>query len=467
MAHLADNAAMERPLLSICLIVKNEVERLPRCLAPLRPLADEIVIADTGSTDGTLELIRSAGVKVIEFPWCDDFSAARNACLAEAAGEWVLFVDADEVLVPISRGKLERLLRKAKEPAFTVDIVSPRGPGDEEVAHIVRLFRNLPEHRYEGRIHEQVLGSICKRLGVATLTPPPSGLKFQHEGYTPEMRIARGKWERNRRLLLAEIEARPEEPGLRFLFARENCASAGGDLLDLPETREAWSLLRPSVDQLLAMPARGVTEPATALAIRLAGATGHFSEGERLGALAQARLGPTARLVYAQGELLLWKASQGEGDPVEAARLFRKARGAPEGSPALTTERALRDAWAPTRECLALILAGDGRAKGRLPALGSPGGLESLLVEAFAEGRAGGPGAALPILAQGAKREPADPRVWWALGWLFNRLGEPVRSQAMADTALKAAPGWSAAAALPVDPEQSIPFGLLAPLRLL
>src|SRR3954471_21348325 len=85
-------------LLSACLIVRDEERDLPRCLAALASVADEIVVHDTGSTDRTREIAKAAGATVIDGTWTDDFAAARNTALAACTGEWILHVDADEVL---------------------------------------------------------------------------------------------------------------------------------------------------------------------------------------------------------------------------------------------------------------------------------------------------------------------------------------------------------------------------------
>ena len=93
---------MARPLLSICMIVKNEIRCIERCLKALQPLRDavpcELVIADTGSTDGTREIAQKYADICFDFEWMDDFSAARNAVMDRCSGKWFFSIDADEYL---------------------------------------------------------------------------------------------------------------------------------------------------------------------------------------------------------------------------------------------------------------------------------------------------------------------------------------------------------------------------------
>ena len=82
------------------MIVKNEEEMLPGCLEAVRDAVDEMVIVDTGSSDRTVEIAESFGAKVVHFPWNGSFADARNCSLDHATGDWVLYLDADEHLVP-------------------------------------------------------------------------------------------------------------------------------------------------------------------------------------------------------------------------------------------------------------------------------------------------------------------------------------------------------------------------------
>ncbi len=103
--------------LSLCMIVKNEEKYLVQCLKSVRDVVDEMIIVDTGSTDRTKDIARVFGATLYDFPWTGDFSAARNESLAHATGEWILILDADEVISPLDYPELSKLrARKSSSP---------------------------------------------------------------------------------------------------------------------------------------------------------------------------------------------------------------------------------------------------------------------------------------------------------------------------------------------------------------
>lgn len=94
---------------SLCMIVRDEEQTLGRCLESVAGVADEIIIVDTGSTDRTKEVAGRFTAKVLDFPWIDDFAAARNFSFTHATGDYVMWLDADDVLLPEDRAKLLEL----------------------------------------------------------------------------------------------------------------------------------------------------------------------------------------------------------------------------------------------------------------------------------------------------------------------------------------------------------------------
>jgi len=106
--------------LSLCMIVKDEEAHLAKCLRSVRDIVDEMIVVDTGSTDKTMDIARVFGAQVSEFPWTGDFSAARNQSLARATGDWILILDADEVLSPLDFEELKKLIERPAPAAFSI-----------------------------------------------------------------------------------------------------------------------------------------------------------------------------------------------------------------------------------------------------------------------------------------------------------------------------------------------------------
>jgi GT2 family glycosyltransferase/glycosyltransferase involved in cell wall biosynthesis/tetratricopeptide (TPR) repeat protein len=208
------------PRLSVCLIAKNEEAHLDRCLASVRPLAHQMIVVDTGSTDRTAEIAKQHGAEVYSFAWSDDFSAARNAALEHATGDWVLSLDADEELPAESQAKLREHLRDPKAMAFRLPLVD-HGQEAEGRSLVPRLFRNAPGLFWTGRVHEQVFGGVEalrkgwhleNKLGEATIL---------HHGYSTDAAQQRAKSERNLRLLKLALEEQPNDANLLMSLGLE------------------------------------------------------------------------------------------------------------------------------------------------------------------------------------------------------------------------------------------------------
>ncbi|MBT9282601.1 MAG: glycosyltransferase [Hydrogenibacillus schlegelii] len=203
-------------LLGVHILAKNEAARLPAALESVREIADEIIVIDTGSTDGTPEVARAFGARVLFVPWQDDFAAARNAGLEAARTDWVLVLDADERVVA-GRRVLRSLIRETENEAFTVEIQNAIGsdPWARVVFRPVRLFRPsaFGGLRFLGRIHEQLVTPDGR---PAPLRPAASPLVIEHDGYRPDVLREKGTAERNARLLARCLEERPDDPFYRY-----------------------------------------------------------------------------------------------------------------------------------------------------------------------------------------------------------------------------------------------------------
>lgn len=207
---------MSVPSLTLCLIVRDERARLPACLESVRGLAEEIIVVDTGSTDGTPALARAAGARVLEIAWPHDFSAARNAGLELATGRWILVLDADETL-PAESGEALRTI--VARPADCAHALVQRnllpGASGHVAVSIVRLFPRHPRVRFERPIHEQVNTSL-EREGIPIVD---TQIPFLHTGYADAAAMP-AKTQRNRALIEAALAREPDgDPNLWFFHA--------------------------------------------------------------------------------------------------------------------------------------------------------------------------------------------------------------------------------------------------------
>lgn len=196
-----------RPRVSLCMIVRDEEQNLRAAVEPVRDLVDELVVVDTGSADDTVRVAESLGAKVLAFPWCDDFAAARNHGLERATGEWVVWLDADDRVPRASLPALKSSLARPADRAVQWCIESQSG-GREPVRFLqLRQFPRRPDLRWKGRVHEE-LTSAVRAAGVPLENA--GEIVIVHTGYRDAAALAR-KHERNLRLLEAEAEARPDD----------------------------------------------------------------------------------------------------------------------------------------------------------------------------------------------------------------------------------------------------------------
>ncbi|MBS1845729.1 MAG: glycosyltransferase [Actinobacteria bacterium] len=231
--------------LSLCMIVRDEEEMLPRSLAAVADAVDEIVVVDTGSRDRTVEIARSFGATVVEREWTGSFAEARNASIEAATGDWLLFLDADEVLDPADAPLLRELTGRTWREAFYLietNHTGELGDGTAVTHNALRLFRNRPEYRFDGRVHEQIAQNLPSGLPERI---EPTAVRVDHYGYLGAVRDAKEKSRRNIELLrsqLAEAGATGANPFFHFNLGSE--LAAVGDAAGACEQFErAWALL--------------------------------------------------------------------------------------------------------------------------------------------------------------------------------------------------------------------------------
>jgi tetratricopeptide (TPR) repeat protein len=223
--------------LSLCMIVKDEAELLPRCLTSVQGTVDQMVVLDTGSTDQTVAIAKHYGAQVYECDWPHDFAIARNQALQYAQGEWVLVLDADEVLVP----EIIPLLHQAiQNPNLLLVNLLRQEVGATQAPYslISRLFRRHPEIYFARPYHELVDESVALLMQrepdwqVGELTQ----VAIRHTGYQAGAIAQRGKAARARTLLESCLVSHPQDAyvcsklGALYLYQGEQ--QRGIDLLE-------------------------------------------------------------------------------------------------------------------------------------------------------------------------------------------------------------------------------------------
>ncbi|THD50176.1 MAG: glycosyltransferase [Bradyrhizobium sp.] len=193
-----------RPQVSAILIVRDEEWFLPDCLASLTGVVDEIVVVDTGSRDATKAIAVAAGAKTLDFPWIDDFAAARNAAIDAASGDWLLYIDADERLSGPQGLSLGETLADATAFAATVRF-RPRLRATPYREH--RLFRKDPRIRFVGAIHETIMPALHALVEEGAGRIVESRFAIQHLGYEGELSH---KHRRNLPMLQTMVKRWPE-----------------------------------------------------------------------------------------------------------------------------------------------------------------------------------------------------------------------------------------------------------------
>ena len=196
---------------SLCMIVKNEEDVLERCLESAAELVDEIIIVDTGSTDRTKEIAARFTDQIYDFPWRDDFAAARNESFSHASMDYCMWLDADDVLLEEDQTSF-LALKENLDPSVSV-VMAPYHTGFDENSRVTfscyreRLIKNRAGMSWVGAVHEAVTPVGAVLYGAFAVT---------HRKTRPS------DPDRNLRIYQAQLDAGKElEPRQQFYYGRE------------------------------------------------------------------------------------------------------------------------------------------------------------------------------------------------------------------------------------------------------
>lgn len=206
----------EKPGLSVCMIVKNEEKFLGQCLDSIKDLADELIIVDTGSNDGTVDIAKRHGAKVYFHKWENDFSKARNYSLSYATNEWIFIIDADEELMTEDIPILKEVMRQKDYNMISVNVynLGPEGSLVSSFLPSIRMFRRSTGAKYEGIVHNQ-LKFDEKNEKVLRVNA-----RIKHYGYGLDPQSMKRKVDRSKKLLLKQVEENPDNFFAHFNLAQ-------------------------------------------------------------------------------------------------------------------------------------------------------------------------------------------------------------------------------------------------------
>ena len=209
--------------LSVCIITKNECENLKKCLQALKPYDLEIVVVDTGSTDGTLKMVREYTDAVFEFSWCDDFAKAKNFAISKAKNDRVLVLDSDEYVTAFDVSGLEHQLIWYPEWIGRIKRCNQIKYGAETrigTEYINRLFDRRLFH-YKGRVHEQLVWISGAYAGTGEgICTYETGICIDHSGYLLSGDQKNEKIKRNIVLLQHMLREQGDDPYILYQLGK-------------------------------------------------------------------------------------------------------------------------------------------------------------------------------------------------------------------------------------------------------
>jgi glycosyltransferase involved in cell wall biosynthesis len=234
-SQLIPGAPITSPLVSLCMIVKDEEASIGDALDSAQGLADEVIVYDTGSTDDTVAIATKHGARVVQGEWRDDFAWARNQTLQYATGMWILWIDADERV----RGDKEALRVRLEDPmapyeSYSIRIENMTGGGLTSFDHHAnRVFRRK-DCFWRGALHETVWYRDELRSGHAMLAPE---IYLEHFGYLDSTLANKNKADRNIRISGGNLSAASAEEGALHEARSLTMADKFDEAIELLETK--------------------------------------------------------------------------------------------------------------------------------------------------------------------------------------------------------------------------------------
>lgn len=233
---------------SLCMIVRDEEAVLGRCLASVADLVEEMIIVDTGSTDGTKEIAAQYTDKLYEFAWCDDFAAARNFSFAQATMTYCLWLDADDVLTERDRLRFRQLKEQLDGTADVIFLpyrtALEGGEKDGLLYYRERLLRRAAGFQWQGRVHEVIVPAGTVQYGEAVITHRPEKKAVSERNLRIyESMLAQGQ----------QLEPREQYYYGRELYSHRRFAEAAAVFERFLQEPEGWAVNQVDACRLLAV----------------------------------------------------------------------------------------------------------------------------------------------------------------------------------------------------------------------
>ena len=219
------------------MIVKNEEKNLPSCLKSVLDLVDEMIVVDTGSTDNTKQIAIDLGAKVYDYPWQNNFAQARNHGLQYVTKDWVLVLDADEILSPKAIPQIKQLTQK--EDNLVVNLIRHEiGALSSPYSSLSRLFRRHSDINFSRPYHALIDDAVIDLLEKENHWKiiDLGEIAIQHYGYQPEIIMSQDKTQRAKTAMESYLAEYPDDA--------YTCSKLGSLYIDIGKFRKGLNLLK-------------------------------------------------------------------------------------------------------------------------------------------------------------------------------------------------------------------------------